>query len=171
MRTLPTEYNGLKYRSRTEARWAVVFDALGWRHQYEPEGFLLPSGPYCPDFYLPDVDAYFEVKGREPTDREKRKAEELCVATQTVVIVSKGPPDTQRNDWDRDLLTFNPETLDGVEFFADVHAGGFVTGRQPGHPACSIALGNLAHLGALKEVRWRTAFLKAASHRFGVYEN
>lgn len=170
MRVLPTEYRGLKYRSRAEARWAVVFDVVGWQHQYEPEAFQLPSGIYCPDFYLPDVDAYFEVKGREPTDNEKLKAEELCVATRTTVIVSSGPPNPDRNEWDEDLYTFNPESLDGIEFFADVQIGGFVSRRREDHPACSIHLGNLSHLGSLHEVDWRTAFRKAANNRFGVYE-
>jgi hypothetical protein len=35
---IPTRYKGYHFRSRLEARWAVFFDALGLRWQYEVEG-------------------------------------------------------------------------------------------------------------------------------------
>ena len=51
MKAIETMYNGYRFRSRLEARWAVFFDALGVKYEYEPEGFLLPSGKcYLPDF-------------------------------------------------------------------------------------------------------------------------
>ena len=51
IRSIETEYNGYRFRSRLEARWAVFFDALGVDYEYEPEGFELPSGKrYLPDF-------------------------------------------------------------------------------------------------------------------------
>lgn len=51
IKAIETEYNGYKFRSRLEARWAVFFDALGVEYEYEPEGFELPSGKrYLPDF-------------------------------------------------------------------------------------------------------------------------
>jgi hypothetical protein len=169
MKVIQTEYKGLKYRSRTEARWAVVFDVLGWQHHYEPNGFELPSGGYFPDFYLPDVDAYFEVKGREPSAQERLKAEELCVSEQTTVIVSTGPPNPNRREWNEDLITFSPDSLDGIEFFADENRGGFVSRRREEHPACSLHLGNLIYLGANKEVGWECAFRASANHRFGLF--
>jgi hypothetical protein len=52
IRAIETRYHGYRFRSRTEARWGVFFDALGLRWEYEPEGFELPSGPYLPDFRL-----------------------------------------------------------------------------------------------------------------------
>lgn len=59
-----TLYNGYRFRSRLEARWAVFFDALGIRYEYEPEGYNLPNGiGYLPDFYLPDLKIWIEVKG------------------------------------------------------------------------------------------------------------
>ena len=61
-----TEYNGYKFRSRLEARWAVFFDKAGIKYVYEPEGFEVNFGEeiirYLPDFYLPDFDIYCEVK-------------------------------------------------------------------------------------------------------------
>lgn len=50
IKAIETLYNGYRFRSRLEARWAVFFDSLGVKYEYEPEGFLLPSGKY----YLPD---------------------------------------------------------------------------------------------------------------------
>lgn len=64
IKAIETEYNGYKFRSRLEARWAVFFDAVGIQYQYEPEGFELENGKkYLPDFYLPDLDLWVEVKG------------------------------------------------------------------------------------------------------------
>lgn len=71
LKAIETYYNGYKFRSRLEARWAVFFDAMGWRYQYEPEGFVLPNGVYyLPDFYLPDLNWWFEIKGKYPTAEE-----------------------------------------------------------------------------------------------------
>ncbi|WP_225007445.1 PDDEXK family nuclease [Novosphingobium percolationis] len=170
MSVIQTLYRGIKFRSRAEARWAVVFDALGWRYDYEPEGYRLPSGSYLPDFYLPELEAFFEVKGRPPDPLEFLKASELCVATEHVVILSHGPPNPHRNEWDRDLSTFSPDRDTEDNVFSDWHEGGFVSGRFSNHPPCSIDLGNLGHLGGRSRLGWKEAFLQAANHRFGVHE-
>lgn len=36
---IDTRYRGYLFRSRLEARWAVYFDAIGLRWEYEREGF------------------------------------------------------------------------------------------------------------------------------------
>jgi len=43
-----THYNHLRFRSRLEARWAAMFDLLGWKYEYEP--YDLPG--WIPDFVL-----------------------------------------------------------------------------------------------------------------------
>lgn len=48
---LPASYRGVTFRSRLEARWAYYFDLIGCDWQYEPEGYGLASGNYCPDFW------------------------------------------------------------------------------------------------------------------------
>lgn len=69
IKPIQTKYNGYKFRSRLEARWAVFFDNAGIEYQYEPEGFELVDGSfYLPDFYLPKIKGrsgpvYVEVKG------------------------------------------------------------------------------------------------------------
>jgi hypothetical protein len=66
IKPIETQYAGCRFRSRLEARWAVFFDHLGIRWEYEPQGFELPSGArYLPDFHLPDLDLWVEVKGSE----------------------------------------------------------------------------------------------------------
>lgn len=63
IKPIETLWKGYRFRSRLEARWAVFFEELGIRWEYEPEGFELSDGTrYLPDFYLPDQDSYVEVK-------------------------------------------------------------------------------------------------------------
>ena len=51
IKAIETIYDGYKFRSRLEARWAVFFKSLEIKYEYEPEGFMLPSGAkYLPDF-------------------------------------------------------------------------------------------------------------------------
>lgn len=45
---IPTVYNGIEFRSRLEAKWAAMFDQLGWSWEYEPVDFK----GYIPDFYI-----------------------------------------------------------------------------------------------------------------------
>jgi len=55
MNVLETKYNGILFRSRLEARWAIAFDRMGLRWNYEPEGFDLGKlGKYLPDFFFPE---------------------------------------------------------------------------------------------------------------------
>lgn len=64
IKPIETRYKGYRFRSRLEARWAVFFDALGLKWEYEIQGFDLGPelGLYLPDFYLPETDEYIEVK-------------------------------------------------------------------------------------------------------------
>ncbi len=66
---IQTRFAGRFFRSRTEARWCVLFDAMGLRWEYEIEKFELRDGTrYLPDFYIHEWDAWFEVK--PTTDRQ-----------------------------------------------------------------------------------------------------
>ena len=82
----PTEYKGITFRSTLEARYAITFDKYGILWDYEPKRFVLRDGSwYTPDFYLPDFDVYFEVKG-VLTDEAKRKATLLANAGQAIIV-------------------------------------------------------------------------------------
>lgn len=72
IKPIETEYRGYKFRSRTEARWAVLFDNLGIEWVYEPEGIMTDGIYYLPDFYLPKAKQFFECKGiMQSTDMHK----------------------------------------------------------------------------------------------------
>ena len=92
IKAIETQYKGYRFRSRLEARWAVFFDTLGVKWEYEPEGFELPSGRYLPDFWLPESLLWVEVKPVKATDEEKQLAEELSSATRWRVYISEGVP-------------------------------------------------------------------------------
>lgn len=78
IKAIDTEYNGMMFRSRLEARWAVFFDAAGIKYEYEPEGFEYHGYRYLPDFYLPETDTYAEVKpDREGVEKDIVKASKL----------------------------------------------------------------------------------------------
>lgn len=71
IKAIETRYKGYRFRSRLEARWAVFFDAMGLRWEYEPEGFDLgEAGWYLPDFYLPEFNAWVEIKGGDASGGE-----------------------------------------------------------------------------------------------------
>lgn len=63
IKAIETKYKGYRFRSRLEARWAVFFDALGVRWEYEKEGFEFNGIRYLPDFWLPDLKLWLEIKG------------------------------------------------------------------------------------------------------------
>jgi hypothetical protein len=75
LKAIPTRYNGYRFRSRLEARWAVFFDRLDIEYTYEVEGFETVEGWYLPDFYLPRLEYWFEVKGSLPDAQSAQKME------------------------------------------------------------------------------------------------
>jgi hypothetical protein len=48
--SLPGPYGGHNFRSRTEAKWAIFWDELGVKWEYEPQGFVTDGSAYLPDF-------------------------------------------------------------------------------------------------------------------------
>lgn len=91
MQAIKTKYRGILFRSGLEARWAKFFDTLGIQWVYEPEGYQLSDGLYyLPDFYLPEQDQFFEVKG-VMTDIDMNKIEKLAKESHKSVVI--GRPD------------------------------------------------------------------------------
>lgn len=62
MIVLPTEYSGIQMRSRSEARFAKWCDDHNLKWIYEPEGFASGAHAYLPDFLLPEIRCFVEVK-------------------------------------------------------------------------------------------------------------
>lgn len=48
IKAYPTVYDGVQFRSRLEARWAVFFDLAGWKWEYEP----IDLEGWTPDFHV-----------------------------------------------------------------------------------------------------------------------
>ena len=89
IKAIETNYNGYRFRSRAEARWAIFLEKAGIKFMYEPEGFLFDDGTqYLPDFYLPEQDAFLECKGLMET-KDEHKIEQLAKATRKEIIIGK----------------------------------------------------------------------------------
>lgn len=67
IKPIETEYNGYRFRSRLEARWAIFFDELNLNWEYETEGYDIFGIWYLPDFYIKQYDCFVEIKP-EPTN-------------------------------------------------------------------------------------------------------
>lgn len=90
---IETTYNGIRFRSRTEARWAVLLDALRVEWEYEKEGYHLgDAGMYLPDFWLVQQQRWLEIKGQAPNDRETTCAQALAIHTERPVAIVVGNP-------------------------------------------------------------------------------
>jgi hypothetical protein len=96
IQAIETKYKGYRFRSRLEARWAVFFDALGIEWEYEKEGYQLePTDDiagdetvyYLPDFYLPVLDVWVEVKGEQLSYTDEIKIRRLAHYSKKSVLV------------------------------------------------------------------------------------
>jgi len=100
IKAIETQYKGYRFRSRLEARWAVLFDALGVEWIYEKEGFDLGNaGWYLPDFWLPHPTKeqaeigwglWCEIKPIRTTEQELQKAIALAAQTKHNVLIFQG---------------------------------------------------------------------------------
>jgi hypothetical protein len=87
---LETWYQGHRFRSRTEARWAVFLDTLGIPYRYECDGYDLGGTWYLPDFWLPDQYLWLEIKGKTPIEPEQRLAWLLALESYRLAVVFGG---------------------------------------------------------------------------------
>lgn len=94
---IETVYNGYRFRSRLEARWAIFFDESGVKYEYEKEGYDLgDAGWYLPDFYLPEIRSgvFIEVKPESFSSGEAcyNKTEKLTLLTKKDSFIVRGDP-------------------------------------------------------------------------------
>lgn len=87
---IPTTYNGCRFRSRLEARWALYFDLVGITWQYELKCFKIGDVFYLPDFYFPKSDLWLEVKRRD--DTRLTKPQVLSESRSARIIIVRGDP-------------------------------------------------------------------------------
>ena len=140
IKAIPTMYKGIPFRSRLEARWAIIFDQLGIEWHYETEGYDIPIQEGVTIRYLPDFALYggtercperlfVEVKGNmRADDALKIKAFSNYYP---IYIVGNIPQDIEdiHNGTDTDFHVhyYNFETVDGDYYGAvlgaDKHGG------------------------------------------------
>lgn len=91
-KVIETKYKGFRFRSRTEARWAIFLDVIEIPYEYEKEGYDLGSEYYLPDFWVPAWDSFIEIKGTKPTEEEIEKVVKLHKNTGKRVLLISGQP-------------------------------------------------------------------------------
>ena len=92
IKAIETHYKGYRFRSRIESRWGVFLDCMGFVWDYEAEGFDLDGIMYLPDFWLPDVRMFAEVK---PTIEKMEFQKVMALAKNSLrpVLLLVGLPD------------------------------------------------------------------------------
>jgi hypothetical protein len=93
MKIIPTTYEGIEYRSKTEAAWAAYLTYLGVNFEYEPEAFDLgSSGYYLPDFYLNKIDCFIEIKPTFIVKGRESPVQHLAEYSDKKVYLIQGQP-------------------------------------------------------------------------------
>ncbi len=81
IRAIETWFDGYRFRSRLEARWAAFFKHTGIKYRHEMEGYQWGDGErYLPDFWLPTLTAWVEVKPELPPNGEWLKVQRFAQA-------------------------------------------------------------------------------------------
>jgi hypothetical protein len=90
IKPIETNYRGYRFRSRLEARWACFLTTLGIDYEYEPNGYNLGElGRYLPDFWVPSLQSYVEIK---PELAGQEKCRGLSDMTGKAVVLIAGQP-------------------------------------------------------------------------------
>lgn len=182
---IPTPYDGVLFRSRTEARWAKFWRELGMDYDYEPQGFVTAAGkPYLPDFIVPAAlgRLWVEVKGSWESDPQgiakfRAFAAERPNPSDTRAVLLTGAPtldgkflvvggdddqdDPLKGGWEDDTQQWRP-CGDGYHFdlcYPGLFRAKFVEDDCPDN------------FGGNGEERLRKAVNKARSARFGTHEH
>lgn len=94
VKPIKTTYARTRFRSRLEARWALFFNLIGRKWEYEPYTLMRGRHPYyLPDFKLQvnnGESIWVEVKPSPPIAVERNKAYRLCKDRKETVLVVYG---------------------------------------------------------------------------------
>ena len=136
-KAIETIYQGCKFRSRLEARWAVFFDNCNADWEYEPEGYDLGGGVYyLPDFLIRNVDGrvdgdlYVEVKGnmtREDANKIKTFSGSKSIVDETgiaftipknkILILGNVPKGMIIDDIDQEISIDGYKGMNGTDVY------------------------------------------------------
>lgn len=179
VRVFEVEYNNYTFRSKTEAKWARLFDLLNIEYVYEPDTYVLLRSEkrkirYLPDFYLPEQDLFLEVKNmgnKKPTIEECLKAYLLATHVKKRVLIAFGDVTFNANVRYGNYLCYHPngivdlhyrltrctmcKKIDFTKFgnVFDIH--------------CDCEKNKLVHETLINTTAVKAAFDKLKSYRFG----
>lgn len=122
LQVIETPFDGILFRSRLKARWAVFFKTLGIPYEYEPEKFKTAAGLFCPDFWLPREGRYVHIS-REESDYVNKLCQHLALGSGYSVLYVVGSP------W--------PDEYRIIEYIA---SRGEEEGLEPGEPSCTLGM-------------------------------
>jgi hypothetical protein len=182
MKAIETSYRGYRFRSRSEARWAVFFDKAGVEWDYECQGYETTAGRYLPDFYLPGLSEWIEIKPRIEliTPKERAKTSAFSAGGASISVLTGKP-------WPAEYRFFDPVSFEKTRqfwmkcpncnqvVFAEIE--GSKGSNHPGEhrfwcPVCEIAdpvsngFGYCRASHDLESCEVRLAFAAARSARF-----
>jgi hypothetical protein len=121
MRALRTNFDGITFRSKTKAQFAVFLDNEEIEYCYEPETYVLEcvnsknetkTLKYMPDFYLQDIDCYLEIKNyssKRPLLQESLKAHLLAIESGKKCFIWFGPIRYNSNQNKGNMYCYNPD--------------------------------------------------------------
>lgn len=123
MEAIRTLYRGVSFRSRLEAKWARMFDLIGWKWEYEP--FDLAG--WIPDFVLigtNDNSVLVEIKPilslSEITNEMRKKWEDAMVKSgrrSDVLVLGVVGPGPDPAGWSGYSIGWLGELQDGDELW------------------------------------------------------
>jgi hypothetical protein len=180
---IPTDYNGVRFRSRLEAKWASFFNRNHWRWSYEPQDFC----GYIPDFALwfKRAPIFVEVKpllwddsegDQAILDEARRKFAhagidgEVLIVGSRIVTADDGPLPHHRIGMMLDLYEDGLSPWDWAYGFKCDHCGEYSFAPEGGSWHCRVKgcydeCSGRAHLAdwdvdadfrrACSEVQWR----------------
>ena len=126
IQSIDTVYDGYRFRSRLEAKWAMFFNEAGIEYSYEPKGIKTSYGWYLADFFIPSMDLWIDVKGNaEAEPFALNKLAEICEEGQRGAIIENIPlvknnsinPFESKDFKLQHNVTFGEGTEDGLYLF------------------------------------------------------
>lgn len=126
----PQFYKGISFRSKLEVKWAQVFDSVDEPWEYEPKTFRFGADTYLPDFYLPQRECWFEVKGRYPNEREIRVMGYLTSETRCEGVIAYGHLPESTNDSNTDDRGFFPDVPEWFSYIDNLNGALYSVAAQ-----------------------------------------
>lgn len=107
-----TVYKHIEFRSRLETTMAFILDKLKIKLEYEPKRFVLSNGIfYVPDFYLPELKTWLEVKGK--IESHNRAYSKLFVEDnhEPLILISPDEFYYYGDEWLKEGEAFEDDTI------------------------------------------------------------